>query len=974
MRIGIDIGSTTIKCVVLDDNGNLLHKSYERHFAMIKEKTREVIKGLIEKFNITEPVVCAVSGSAGMGLAERAGVPFVQEVYATKVAISHRLPDTDVVIELGGEDAKILFLKGNLEVRMNGTCAGGTGAFADQMATLMQIDTGEMNELAKRYEKIYSIASRCGVFAKTDIQPLLNQGARKEDISASIFYAIVNQTITGLAQGHPIEGNVVYLGGPLTFLSELRAAFDKTLHCKGTCPEDSLVFVALGAAYYAQDKVDLAKAYEIIGEKADSLTDSSLKPLFANREEYDAFMARHAAHSVPRKEGEAYEGDAYLGIDSGSTTLKVVLTDAQGAIIYSKYQSNQGRPLDVVKDTLIEMYEKYPGVRIVSSAVTGYGEDMMRAALGIDVGVVETVAHFTAAKYFMPDVEFIIDIGGQDMKCFKIRGGAIDNIFLNEACSSGCGSFLQTFANSMGYPIDEFANLGLFGQKPVDLGSRCTVFMNSSVKQAQKEGVSVENISAGLSISVVKNAIYKVIRVHSAEELGKKIVVQGGTFLNNAVLRAFEQEIGVEVIRPDIAGMMGAFGAALYAKQLHDGQGYSGILSYEDMKKFTYSIKSVTCNGCNNRCALTINDFGGGRRFIGGNRCEKPVTNKAQDDSLNLYEYKLAALAAFPEGEGTRGTIGLPMGLNMYEMYPFWNTLFRELGFKVKMSGFSNRKLYLKGQGTIPSDTVCFPAKMVHGHIQQLIEMDVDAIFYPCMTYNFNEGKAKNCFNCAVIAGYPEVIEANTLNFGKIKYINEYVGPHVRKEFPARFARILQKYFEGIEPKDVKAACKKAYDAYDAYMADIRAQGQKIVQEARAQGKKIIVLAGRPYHADPEINHGIHKLICALGFAVVSEDAVAAMAPDFKVNLLSQWTYHQRLFSAAKYVTSQKDMYIVHLVSFGCGLDALTTDEVRAILEYAGNLYTQIKIDEVTNLGAIKIRLRSLIAAIEQQRKGGEKS
>ena len=971
MRIGIDIGSTTIKCVVLDDNGNLIHKSYERHFAMIKEKTREVIKGLIDKFNITEPVICAVSGSAGMGLAERAGVPFVQEVYATKVAISHRLPDTDVVIELGGEDAKILFLKGNLEVRMNGTCAGGTGAFADQMASLMQIETGEMNELAKHYEKIYSIASRCGVFAKTDIQPLLNQGARKEDISASIFYAIVNQTITGLAQGHPIEGNVVYLGGPLTFLSELRAAFDKTLNCKGTCPEDSLVFVALGAAYYAQDKVDLAKAYEIIGEKADSLTDSSLRPLFASREEYDAFMARHAAHSVPRKEGVDYAGDAYLGIDSGSTTLKVVLTDAEGSIIYSKYQSNQGKPLDVVKDTLIEMYEKYPNIKIVSSAVTGYGEDMMRAALGIDVGVVETVAHFTAAKYFMPDVEFIIDIGGQDMKCFKIRNGAIDNIFLNEACSSGCGSFLQTFANSMGYPIDEFANLGLFGQKPVDLGSRCTVFMNSSVKQAQKEGVSVENISAGLSISVVKNAIYKVIRVHSADELGKKIVVQGGTFLNNAVLRAFEQEIGVEVIRPDIAGMMGAFGAALYAKQLHKGNQASTILSYEEMKQFTYSIKSVTCNGCNNRCALTVNDFGGGRRFIGGNRCEKPVTNKAQDDSLNLYEYKLKLLEDLPRGNGSRGVIGMPMALNMYEMYPFWNALFSELGFTVKMSGFSNRKLYLKGQGTIPSDTVCFPAKMVHGHIQQLIEMGVDAIFYPCMTYNFNEGKAKNCFNCAVIAGYPEVIEANTLNFGKIKYINDYVGPHERREFPARFAKVLQKHFEGIDAKAVKAACKEAYRAYDAYMANVRTKGQVIVEEARAKGKKIIVLAGRPYHADPEINHGIHKLICALGFAVVSEDAVAAMAPDFKVNLLSQWTYHQRLFSAAKYVTSQDDMYLVHLVSFGCGLDALTTDEVRAILEHDGNLYTQIKIDEVTNLGAIKIRLRSLIAAIEQQ-KGGE--
>ena len=969
MKIGIDIGSTTIKCVVLDDEGKLIHKSYERHFAMITEKTREVIKGLIEKFNITEPVVCAVSGSAGMGLAERAGVPFVQEVYATKVAISHRLPDTDVVIELGGEDAKILFLKGNLEVRMNGTCAGGTGAFADQMASLMQIETGEMNELAKNYEKIYSIASRCGVFAKTDIQPLLNQGARKEDISASIFYAIVNQTITGLAQGHPIEGKVVYLGGPLTFLSELRRAFDKTLKCSGTCPEDSLVFVALGAAYYAEEKVDLEKAYEKIGEKADFTADNTLKPLFANKEEYDEFMARHNSHSVPRREGVEYSGDAYLGIDSGSTTLKVVLTDADGSIIFSKYQSNQGKPIDVVRDTLIEMYEKYPDVKIVSSAVTGYGEDMMRSALGIDIGVVETVAHFTAAKYFMPDVEFIIDIGGQDMKCFKIRNGAIDNIFLNEACSSGCGSFLQAFASSLGYPINEFAELGLFGNNPVDLGSRCTVFMNSSVKQAQKEGVTVENISAGLSISVVKNALYKVIRVHSADELGKKIVVQGGTFLNNAVLRAFEQEIGVEVIRPDIAGMMGAYGAALYAKQMKKHEGYSGILSYDEIKNFSYSIKSVTCNGCNNKCQLTVNDFGGGRRFIGGNRCEKPVTNKSSDDSLNLYEYKLKKLAEFPEGEGKRGVIGLPMGLNMYEMYPFWNTFFRELGFTVRMSGFSNRKLYLKGQSTIPSDTVCFPAKMMHGHIQQLIEMGVDTIFYPCMTYNFDEKKAKNHFNCAVIAGYPEVIEANTLNFGKVKYVNDYVGPHNRKEFPARVHKVLEKHFGAFGASEVKKACREAYKAYDGYMADINRRGLEIVESAREQGKKIIVLAGRPYHADPEINHGIHKLIAALGFAVISEDAVACMTEKFKVNLLSQWTYHQRLFSAAKYVSEQNDMYLVHLVSFGCGLDALTTDEVRSMLEHYGHLYTQIKIDEVTNLGAIKIRLRSLIAAIEQKNK-----
>lgn len=970
MKIGIDIGSTTIKSVVLDEENNIIHRSYERHFAMITEKTCEVIKGLVEQFQITEPVVCAISGSAGMGLAERAKIPFVQEVYATKVAISHRLPETDVVIELGGEDAKILFLKGNLEVRMNGTCAGGTGAFADQMASLMQVSVDEMNELAKQHEKIYSIASRCGVFAKTDIQPLLNQGARKEDISASIFYAIVNQTITGLAQGHPIEGNIVYLGGPLTFMSELRRSFDRTLNCTGVCPEDSLHFVALGAAYYAEETVDLLEALTIIGERSDFSADSSLQPLFRSQEEYDAFAARHNQHCVPRKEGTEYKGDAWLGIDSGSTTLKVVLTDAEGTILFSSYQSNQGKPIDIVQDTLLEMYEKYPEVHIVSSAVTGYGEEMIRNALGVDLGVVETVAHFTAARYFMPDVEFIIDIGGQDMKCFKLRNGAIDNIFLNEACSSGCGSFLQTFASSMGYSIEEFAKLGLFGDHPVDLGSRCTVFMNSSVKQAQKEGVTVENISAGLSISVIKNALYKVIRVHSADELGKKIVVQGGTFLNDAVLRAFEQEMGVDVIRPDIAGMMGAYGAALYAGK--NGKGKSVLLSREELKAFSYSTRSVTCKGCNNHCQLTVNDFGNGRRYIGGNRCEKPVTNQTQDDSLNLYEYKLKLLSEYQPGDGTRGIIGLPMGLNMYEMYPFWHAFFTSLGYQVKMSGFSNRKLYLKGQGTIPSDTVCFPAKMMHGHIQQLIEMGVDVIFYPCMTFNFDEKKGANHYNCAVIAGYPEVIEANTVNFGTIRYINDYVGPHERREFPNRIRQVLEAHLGSFTKGEIKQACDRAYEEYDHYMEQLRQQAQVIITQARQQGKKIIVLAGRPYHVDPEINHGIHKLAAGLGFAVISEDAVAALVPKFKVNLLNQWTYHARLFSAAEYVTEQPDMYLVHLVSFGCGLDAVTTDEARSILEDAGKLYTQLKIDEVTNLGAIKIRLRSLMAAIEQNEEGTE--
>ena len=981
MKIGIDIGSTTIKSVVFDDSGNLIHKSYERHFTLITEKTKEVLKGLIDKFDIKEPVICAISGSAGMGLAEKAGLPFVQEVYATKVAISKRLPDTDVVIELGGEDAKILFLKGNLEVRMNGTCAGGTGAFADQMASLMQVSADEMNELAKNAEKIYPIASRCGVFAKTDIQPLLNQGARKEDISASIYTAIVNQTITGLAQGHPIEGKIVYLGGPLTFMSELRLAFDKALKCEGTCPEDSLLFVAMGAAYYASEAVDLNAALDIITKSKDSIRISSLEPLFKDKKEYDEFVERHAKDRVERIEGQPYEGEAFLGIDSGSTTLKVILTNDKGEILYSRYESNQGKPIDVVVESLKEMYGRYPKAHIASSAVTGYGEDMIKAALNIEYGVVETVAHFTAAKFFLPDVEFIIDIGGQDMKCFKIRNGAIDNIFLNEACSSGCGSFLQTFASSMGYGIEEFANLGLFGDNPVDLGSRCTVFMNSSVKQAQKEGVTVENISAGLSISVIKNALYKVIRVHSADELGKKIVVQGGTFLNNAVLRAFEKEMGVDVIRPDIAGMMGAYGAALYAKELYRRKGnthdadYEGVISSEELKTFSYDVKSVTCNGCNNHCQLTVNTFSGGRRFIGGNRCEKPVTKKAQDDSLNIYEYKLSLLKEYSDevnekAEGTK-VIGIPLAMNMYEMLPFWYAFFKSLGYTVKTSGFSNRAMYIKGQGTIPSDTVCFPAKMMHGHIQTLIEMGVDVIFYPCMTYHFDEHKGRKNYNCAVISGYPEVIKANTVNFGDIVYINDYVGPHVKSKFPEKINAILTKRLgTSFTSSEIKKACKAAYAEYSKYVSKVRAKGDEIIKRAKEENKKIILLAGRPYHADPEVNHGIHKLIAGLGFAVISEDCVSYKVAKFNTNIIAQWTFHQRLFSAAKYVADNADFYMVHLVSFGCGLDALTTDEVREILECRGKLYTQIKIDEVTNLGAVKIRLRSLMAAIESGKEG----
>ncbi len=980
MRIGIDVGSTTIKCVVLDENNQIIHNSYERHFAMITEKTREVMEGLIEKFDIQEPVYLSISGSAGMGLAQNAGIPFIQEVYATKVAVANRLPETDCVIELGGEDAKILFLKGNLEVRMNGTCAGGTGAFADQMASLMNITGDDMNDLAEKSDKIYSIASRCGVFAKTDIQPLLNQGARKEDISASIFKAIVNQTITGLAQGHPIEGNIVYLGGPLTFMSYLRKSFDEALHLKGTLPQDSLLFVALGAAYYATEPVDLKEAVKVIGQKKEFSAESALDPLFKDKAEYDAFLERHSKATVVKREDFNPESgeEVFLGIDSGSTTLKLVLIDREGRICYSRYTSNGGRPIDVVVELLKEMYEKYPSLKVTRAAVTGYGEEMMKSALGIDLGIVETVAHFTAAKFFLPDVEFIIDIGGQDMKCFKIRNGAIDNIFLNEACSSGCGSFLQTFAQSLGYPIDEFAKIGLFGKSPVDLGSRCTVFMNSSVKQAQKEGVSVEDISAGLSYSVVKNALYKVIRVNTAKELGERIVVQGGTFLNDAVLRAFEKELGVNVIRPDIAGMMGAYGAALYAKDSKvSAEESASLITKEELDTFTYETKSINCNGCNNHCNLTVNTFPGGRKFIGGNKCEKPVTKKSADNSLNLYEYKIqyfkdllgnAANKADVQStcSSSKKTVGLPLALNMYEMFPFWHALFTNLGYEVKISGFSNRAMYIKGQGTIPSDTVCFPAKMVHGHIMQLIEEEVDYIFFPCLTFNFNEKRGENHYNCAVIAGYPEVIKVNIRDFGKSKYVCEYLGPHNPAHFEKCMYDLINKEFEPASRKEVNKAVEAAYAAYDKYMKTVVKKADEIIESAREQGKKIVCLAGRPYHTDPEINHGIHKLVAELGFAVVSEDSISLKMKNLKLNLRNQWTYHARLFSAAGYITTQPDMYLVHLVSFGCGLDAITTDEVRSILESEGRLYTQIKIDEVTNLGAVKIRLRSLLAAIKQ--------
>ena len=970
MRVGLDIGSTTIKCVVLNDAGQIVYSTYERHFSHILEKGRVLLEKVAAEYLPEGRAYLAISGSAGMGLADSCRVPFVQEVFATRVAANRLTPGTDCIIELGGEDAKILFLTNGTEVRMNGSCAGGTGAFIDQMATLLKMGADEMDKAAQGATRTYTIASRCGVFAKSDIQPLINQGAQAGDIAASIYQAVVNQTIAGLAQGRPIKGNILYLGGPLTFSRTLRRSFDKTLGVTGTLPENSLLFVALGAAFYADEESDLREVAKRLDNYSAAATYVSLPPLFADRQEYEAFHARHMKATVPCLPFGADCGPVHIGIDSGSTTIKLVVIDNNANILFESYRPNLGNPIPLVKETLLKLYRDHPGLQIASVTTTGYGEELVKNAFHCDRGLVETVAHFTAAKHFLPDVDFIIDIGGQDMKCFKIEDGAISNIFLNEACSSGCGSFLQTFAQALGYDVKEFAALGLFADRPVDLGSRCTVFMNSSVKQAQKDGASIENISAGLSISVVKNALYKVIRASSPEELGRKIVVQGGTFYNEAVLRAFEKEMGVEVIRPDIAGLMGAYGAALYGlRQSHkNNQTTSAMMDEQELEKFAQQVVSVKCGGCGNHCQLTVNTFADGRKFISGNRCDKPVTGKSEDNSLNLYAYKQQLLASYKPVPGKRGSIGIPLCLGFYELLPFWYAFWTSLGFAVHTSPVSTRGLYLAGQATIPSDTACFPAKLSHGHIKALSQMQLDAIFYPCLTYNVDEGLGDNHYNCPVVAYYPEVLAGNCPELEGKKFIYDYVGIHRPKDFVHKMAKtVLPKYFGGISEKEVQEAADAAYAEYEAHMAKIRVKGSEIIDEARRQGKRIIVLAGRPYHVDPEVNHGIDQLIIRQGAAVVSEDSVSWHEQKFQTSVLNQWTYHSRLYAAARYCTENPDMDLVQLVSFGCGLDAVTTDETREILQAGGKLYTQLKIDEITNLGAVNIRLRSLFAALEER-------
>ena len=969
MKVGLDVGSTTIKCVVLDDTDHIIYSTYERHLSHILEKSEELLRRVAAQY--TPQAQLAISGSAGMGMAESVQIPFVQEVYATRVAAGRLAPGTDCIIELGGEDAKILFLTNGVEVRMNGSCAGGTGAFIDQMATLLKMGADEMDIAAQKAEKTYTIASRCGVFAKSDIQPLINQGAKAPDIAASIYQAVVNQTIAGLAQGRPICGQVLYLGGPLTFSRCLRESFDHTLGVRGICPENSLLFVALGAAYYADQEFDLTAVADRLRLHGASETYRSHPPLFANREEYEAFHARHAKAAVPRVPfGADYSAPVHIGIDSGSTTVKLVVIDQEARLLFTDYRPNLGNPVPLIREVLQKLYEEHPALHVASVTTTGYGEDLTQNAFHTDYGVVETVAHFTAARHFLPNVDFIIDIGGQDMKCFKIDHGAISDIFLNEACSSGCGSFLQTFAQALGRDIKDFAQLGLFAKRPVDLGSRCTVFMNSSVKQAQKDGATIENISAGLSISVVKNAIYKVIRAASPEELGRNIVVQGGTFYNEAVLRAFEKEMGVEVVRPDIAGLMGAYGAALYGKGRARADQVSTVLDRAALAGFRQETESRQCGLCGNNCQLTVNTFADGATFISGNRCDRPITGKADDGAWNLYAYKRKLILGYKPVPGRRGKIGLPLCLNFWELLPFWHTFFTKLGFTVYHSPFSSRNLYVQGQGTIPSDTVCFPAKLAHGHIQFLSKLGVDAIFYPCMTYNVDEGLGDNHYNCPVVAYYPEVIAGNCpeVQEGGTKFIYDYVGIHRPKDFSRKIFEILRKTFPDLTKQEVREAADAAYAEYANHMALLRKEGGRMMERARAEGRRIIVLAGRPYHVDPEINHGIDTLITQFGAAVVTEDSVSDQVERFPTTVLNQWTYHSRLYAAAKYCCTHRDCDLVQLVSFGCGLDAITTDETREILHAGGKLYTQLKIDEITNLGAVRIRLRSLFAALDEQK------
>ncbi len=985
LHVGLDVGSTTVKIIVMDKNKNTLYKNYQRHFSDTKNTVCNVLEDLLIKYPLNT-FTLALTGSGAMSAAKFLGVDFIQEVVSCKRAVEKYIPKTDVVIELGGEDAKIIYFDQSIEQRMNGTCAGGTGAFLDQMASLLHTDTAGLNELAKNYKTIYPIASRCGVFAKTDIQPLINEGAAKEDIAASIFQAVVNQTISGLACGRPIRGNVAFLGGPLNYLSELRTRFIETLQLTDDeiiVPEEAHLLVAKGAALDSINSEEitpdeLSKKIETLKTSHDN-TSKPLDPLFKNEDEYEKFKERHNKNTVNRKDLEGYEGDCYLGIDAGSTTTKLVLIDTEGNLLYSLYGSNEGNPLKSVMNMLKKLYTVLPNTaKLRYSGVTGYGEKLIQTALNVDLNEIETIAHYTAAKKFEPNVTSIVDIGGQDMKYIRMKNGSIDNIMLNEACSSGCGSFIETFAKSLNIEISEFVKEAIKSKTPVDLGSRCTVFMNSKIKQAQKEGYSVGDISSGLSYSVIKNAIQKVMKVRDVETLGKHIVVQGGTFYNDAVLRAFELIVGKDVVRPDISGLMGAYGMALLSKEQYesnlDMEYYSSILKLDELDKLQIKVTHTRCNNCENHCKLTINKFSNGQIHVSGNRCEKGAGIITKSKKLpNLVQYKYERIFDYKpleEQYSIRGTIGIPRVLNMYEDYPFWFTFLTSLGFRVILSEKSNRATYEKGMESMPSESVCYPAKLSHGHIESLLEQGIKTIFYPCMPYSRKEyEKADNRYNCPIVISYSEVLKNNVegLKDPKIKFLNPFL-PFEKKNLVKKLLELDEFKEYHFTKKELEEAADKAEAEYQKCKHDIRTKGLETVRYLEENNLKGIVLAGRPYHIDPEINHGIDTLITSLGLAVLTEDSISDKTEAKRpIRVVDQWVYHARLYAAADYVGKHDCLELVQLNSFGCGVDAVTTDQVEEILSSFNKMYTLIKIDEVNNLGAVRIRIRSLIASMKKR-------
>lgn len=985
LHVGLDVGSTTVKIVVMDSNKNTIYKDYQRHFSDTKNTVCNVLENLLLKYP-SNTYTLALTGSGAMSAAKFLGVDFIQEVVSCKRAVEKYIPQTDVVIELGGEDAKIIYFDNSIEQRMNGTCAGGTGAFLDQMASLLHTDTAGLNELAKGYQTIYPIASRCGVFAKTDIQPLINEGAAKEDIAASIFQAVVNQTISGLACGRPIRGNVAFLGGPLSYLSELRKRFIETLQLKDEeiiVPEEAHLLVAKGAAldsYHTEEITpnELEQKIENLKQSHDNTT-HPLDPLFKNDEEYKNFKERHNKAKVSKTDLSTYEGDCYLGIDAGSTTTKLVLIDKDGNLLYSLYGSNEGNPLNSVTNMLKNLYKQLPEKAILRySGVTGYGEKLIQTALNVDLNEIETIAHYTAAKTFEPDVTSIVDIGGQDMKYIRMKNGSIDNIMLNEACSSGCGSFIETFAKSLNIEISEFVKEAIKAKRPVDLGSRCTVFMNSKIKQAQKEGYSVGDISSGLSYSVIKNAIQKVMKVRDVSTLGDHIVVQGGTFYNDAVLRAFELIVGKNVVRPDISGLMGAYGMALLSKEQYeanlDMEYKSKILKEDELDKLEVKITHTHCNNCENHCKLTINKFNNGAIHVTGNRCEKGagVVNKAKN-LPNLVQYKYERLFNYKpleEKDAPRGVIGIPRVLNMYEDYPFWFTFLTSLGFRVILSEKSTRKTYEKGMESMPSESVCYPAKLSHGHIESLLEQGIKTIFYPCMPYSRKEyEKADNHYNCPIVISYSEVLRNNVegLKDEKIKFINPFL-PFDKKNLVKKVLELDEFKEYNFTKTELNEAATKAEEEYQKCKEDIRKKGAETVKYIEENHLKGIVLAGRPYHVDPEINHGIDTLITSLGLCVLTEDSVSDKTEVKRpIRVVDQWVFHARLYAAADFVGKHDSLELIQLNSFGCGVDAVTTDQVEEILSSYNKMYTLIKIDEVNNLGAVRIRIRSLLASMNKR-------